>query len=137
MPVYFEKNETVYDESTIETMLKESVENAINNHYMETGDTSHIDYVIEFDEEQPPHTVQGNLNINYQNIEMDIGFRLDRSRSKSFNLDYFPSTEEEIKSDDVEAIFNYLTDSIDSIIGLEGDGSLNIFKSNLNPCWRE
>lgn len=137
MPVYFEKDEVEYNEETIEVLLEESIENAINNHYMETGDKSNIDYEIGFEDENPPHSIEGNLNIHYQNIEMEIGFELSKGRSTSFKLDYFPSTEDEIESANTEVIFNYLADSIDSMIGLEGDGPANSFKNNLSPRWRE
>lgn len=137
MPVYFEEDDLEYNIENVETFLEESVENAINKHYLETGDTSSIKYELEFEENNPPHIIQGNLNIHHQDLEMNIDFKLSKMVTTSFKLDYFPSTEEEIESEDTTVIFNYLADSIDSMIGLKGDGPSNNFKNNLSPRWTE
>lgn len=131
MPVYFEKEGHEYNIDTVETVLEESIENAIQDYCWETGEFTDIDYEIELDGSEP-YRVKGDLTISYEDTEDSVKIELKTSRSDMLKMEYFGANMPE----ESRMIFGYLEENIDSILEMDRVGEEKRFKNTRLSRWR-
>lgn len=131
MPIYFKKDDHSYNEDSLEVLLEESVENAVEAHYRETSKLLDIDYEIELDSSKP-HTVEGNVILEIEGDEEKLDIEYSSSRGDILKMDYWP----ERVSEDGKIIMEYLKDNIDSMVSMEKVNRGTFFTNN-DTMWRD
>lgn len=131
MPIYFKKETHEYNIDTIETVLEESIENATQDYFWETGDSMQIEYEIDLDDSEP-YRVKGDLTISYEDTEDKVNVELKTSRSDMFKMEYLGATMPE----ESRAVFGYLEDNIDSMLELDKVEEEKRFKTTQLSKWR-
>ena len=131
MPLYFKKDDHSYNEDSLEILLEESVENALEAHYFETSKLLDVDYEINLDS-SIPHTIEGDIVLEIEGNEEKMDIEYSSSRGNVLKGDYWP----EKVSEDGKIIMEYIKDSIDSMVEMER-AEIDKFFTNNDTMWKD
>lgn len=131
MPIYFKKDDHSYNEDSLEVLLEESVENAVEAHYRETSKLLDVDYEINLDS-SIPHTIEGDIVLEVEGNEEKMDIEYNSSRGNVLKSEYWP----EKVSEDGKIIMEYIKDNIDSIVSME-KVNRDTFLTNNDTMWKD
>lgn len=114
MPIYFQKDDHEYNCDSIETLLEESVENAIQDHFHETGNPGKIDYSIKIDD-GAPHKVKAELNLSHSDGKDRAKIDFSSYKEDILKLEYLGSD----MSETSKIVLDYFENNLDSMIEME------------------
>lgn len=133
MPVYFRKDDSERDAETVETLLEESMENALSDLYHEIGEDPEIDYTIEIDD-RFARSFDAEVTLgDPRKANNSIKFSMNTSRDTSVEVNYMGGAMEELD----RALAGYFVESLDSMLEMERDEPSNRFRNRNYAKWRD
>lgn len=133
MPVYFRKDDSERDADTVETLLEESIENALSDLYHEIGEHPEIDYTIEIDDRFARSFDADIILKNPDRTNRSIDFSMNTSRDTSIEVEYKGRTMDELD----RALAGYFVENLDSMLEMQRDDPSKRFKNTNYARWRD
>jgi GDP-D-mannose dehydratase len=125
MYVYFRKDDSERDAETVETLLEESMENALSDLSYEIGEHPEIDYTIEIDD-RFARSFEAEVTLgDPKKANNSIKFSMNTSYHSSVEVEYLGAAMEELN----RALAGYFVENLDSMLEMQRDEPERRFKN--------